>query len=497
MKILLINPEFPDTYWSFRHALTFEGKRSAFPPLGLLTVAALLPAAWEKRVVDMNVRRLKPSDIEWADMVFITAMLVQKDSLQEVVRLSKARGKRVVIGGPYITTSAENLPDADHIFLGEAETTLPEFVHDLERGEARRLYQAAERPPLSLTPIPDFKLADLKRYSAMSVQYSRGCPFQCEFCDIIEIYGRVPRTKSIEQMLAELDALRSIGWRGTVFIVDDNFIGNKRNVRKLLPELAAWQERNGHPFELLTEASLNLAEDEALLDDMKRAGFRRVFLGIETPVTESLKEAQKGQNTRGDMLDSVKKIQSYGMEVMAGFIVGFDNDPEDIFERQIDFINQSAIPLAMVGLLTALPDTQLWRRLKQEGRLLAESNGNNTSYDASLNFVPKMDPARLIEGYQAILRAIYRPSAYYQRTLECLRRISGVTGPAPNHYSLVGGLMALSRITLKLGILDSERREFWRFFRRVVTDHRARFAESMRLAVMGYHFRKLVEAYSE
>jgi radical SAM superfamily enzyme YgiQ (UPF0313 family) len=496
MKVLLVYPEFPDTYWSFRHALTFEGKRSAFPPLGLLTVSALLPKSWERRLIDVNVEQLKPSDIDWADIVFLTAMLVQKESLHNIVKQCKAKGKRVVIGGPYVSTSSEETPDADHIFLGEAETTLPQFVLDLERGEAVREYKAPERPPLALTPIPDFALADLRRYSAMSVQYSRGCPFQCEFCDIIEIYGRVPRTKSNEQMIAELDALRGAGWRGTVFIVDDNFIGNKRNVRLLLPHLTAWQERNGRPFEFLTEASVNLADDDALLDEMRRANFRRVFLGIETPDEASLKETLKSQNTRGDMLESVKKIQSYGMEVMAGFIVGFDSDPDDIFQRQINFIRESAIPLAMVGLLTALPDTQLWRRLKHEGRLIEESNGNNTSYDASLNFVPIMAPRILIEGYQAILRTIYSPSEYYQRALESLKRVPK-DGPAPHRFSVLGGVLALMRIGLKLGILDSERREFWHFLGRVATNHREKFAESMRLAAMGYHFRKLVKAYND
>src|SRR5205085_2392123 len=293
---------------------------------------------------------------------------------------------------------------------------------DLERGAARHVYQAAERPALTATPIPHFQLTELNRYNAMSVQYSRGCPFSCEFCDIIEIYGRVPRTKTNAQMLAELDALRATGWRGLVFIVDDNFIGNKRNVRALLPDLIAWSERHGQPFSFITEASVNLAEDDALLELMRRANFRRVFLGIETPVEESLKEAQKGQNTRRDLLESVRKIQAYGLEVMAGFIVGFDHDPEDIFERQINFIRESAIPLAMVGLLTALPNTQLWRRLEREGRLLQESTGNNT--DGSLNFIPRMDTARLIEGYQRILRTIYSPAEYYRRALECLSRLT-------------------------------------------------------------------------
>jgi len=253
MKVLLVNPQFPDTYWSFRHALFFDGKKSAYPPLGLLTVSALLPKTWERRLVDMEVRKLTSADIEWADMVFVTAMLVQKESLLKVIQRSRALGKRVVIGGPYVSTT-ENLPDADHIFIGEAETTLPEFFSDLERGEPKPVYRAPDKPPLSLTPIPDFKLAELNRYSSMSIQYSRGCPFNCEFCDIIEIYGRVPRTKSNQQMIAELDALRTTGWRGTVFIVDDNFIGNKRNVKKLMPDLVRWQKEHDHPFALLTEA---------------------------------------------------------------------------------------------------------------------------------------------------------------------------------------------------------------------------------------------------
>src|SRR5882724_306609 len=493
MKVLLVNPQFPDTYWSFQHALPFEGKRCAFPPLGLLTVSALLPKTWEKRLVDLNVRSLKKSDIEWADMVFATAMLVQEDSLRSVVKRCKAAGKRVVIGGPYITTTIQELPEADHIFLGEAETTLPEFVKDLERGEPKRTYQAAERPPLAVTPIPDFHLADLKRYSAMSVQYSRGCPFNCEFCDIIEIYGRVPRTKSNHQMLAEMDALRDLGWRGTVFIVDDNFIGNKKNVRQLMPELAEWQERHGFPFSLLTEASVNLADDDDLLNVMQRAGFRRVFLGIETPVEESLKEAQKSQN-RGNLLDSVKKIQSYGMEVMGGFIVGFDNDPDDIFERQINFIRESAIPLAMVGLLTALPDTQLWRRLEKEGRLLGESTGNNTN--CSLNFIPKMDAARLVAGYQSIMRTIYNPKEYYQRALDSLQRTS-VPSWDPKELHVFRDVASFVRLTLRLGVLDRERKEFWRFFAAAIGKHRTQFADSMRLAAMGYHFRKLNEAYGD
>jgi radical SAM superfamily enzyme YgiQ (UPF0313 family) len=495
MKILLVNPEFPDTYWSFRHALPFEGKRCAFPPLGLLTVSALLPPTWERRLVDLNVQRLKTSDLDWADMVFATAMLVQKESLREVVKLAKARGKRVVLGGPYVTSTIEQLPAADHIFRGEAEQTLPQFVDDLARGETKYIYQAAERPALSTTPIADFGLANLKRYSAMSVQYSRGCPFSCEFCDIIEIYGRVPRTKSNQQMLAEFDALKALGWRGTVFIVDDNFIGNKKNVRQLLPHLARWQKENGYPFELITESSVNLADDEPLLEIMRESGFSRVFLGIETPVEESLHEAQKSQN-RGNLVESVRTIQRHGIEVMAGFIVGFDNDPEDIFERQIDFIRRSAIPLAMVGLLNALPDTQLWKRLEREGRLLGEdATGNNTV--CTFNFKTRMDPAFLVRGYQRIMRTIYGPREYYERVLDSLRRTTRTHSAESRVYRPIAGLAALMRVLVKLGVIDRERKEFWRFFVQALIKHRKQFADSVRLAAVGYHFRKLSDAYGE
>src|SRR5689334_1048451 len=427
-------------------------------------------------------------------MVFATAMLVQKDSLKQVVKRCKSSGKRVVLGGPYVTTTVEDLPDVDHIFIGEAETTLPQFVKDLAAGVVKRRYQAVDRPPLAATPLAHFHLANLKRYSAMSVQYSRGCPFSCEFCDIIEIYGRVPRTKSSQQMIAEFDALNRLGWRGPLFIVDDNFIGNKKNVRTLLPELIQWQKANGFPFSLLTEASVNLADDDDLLVSMRDAGFRRVFLGIETPVEESLKEAQKSQN-RGNLLNSVRKIQSRGMEVMAGFIVGFDNDPEDIFERQIEFIRESAIPMAMVGMLNALPDTQLWKRLEREGRLLgSDATGNNTI--ATVNFIPKMDVEKLISGYQTIMRTIYKPSEYYRRALDSLQR-TPQDFPEAHQYHGLKALTAFLRIAFKLGVLDAERREFWRFFMEAAHKHRDRMTELLRHAAMAYHFRKLNESYGD
>ena len=494
MKVLLVYPEFPDTYWSFKHALKFEGRGAAFPPLGLMTVSSMLPKDWQRRLVDMNVASLWPEDVEWADIVFVSAMIVQQESLEKVVDLCRSMGKKVVVGGPYVSTSSERLPDADHIFIGEAETTLPEFISDLELGIARKIYKADERPSLLGTPLPDFSIIDMSSYSAMNVQYSRGCPFQCEFCDIIEIYGRVPRTKSNEQMLAELDALKAAGWRGLVFIVDDNFIGNKKNVRLFMPDLVKWSKDNEFPFSFITEASVNLAEDDHLLELMEDAGFRRVFLGIETPVEESLKEAQKGQNTRRDLLESVHKIQSYGMEVMAGFIVGFDNEPEDIFDLQMAFIRESGIPLAMVGLLTALPDTQLWRRLEKEGRLLDVSTGNNT--DCTINFVPTMNVDRLIEGYKSVLRNIYSPQEYYRRALDCLSRFHK-DRIEPRKSDFIKDIKAFYKIIMTLGVRDSSRASFWSYVYQLIRFHPKDFTHGLTLAAMGYHFRQITEKYCD
>jgi radical SAM superfamily enzyme YgiQ (UPF0313 family) len=494
IRALFVYPEFPNTYWSFKHALPFAGKRSAFPPLGLMTISSMLPSTWERRLVDMNVRRLRSADLEWADILFTSAMIVQQESLREVIDLAKKHGCRVVVGGPFASTGAEHVDDADHIFIGEAEETIPQFLLDLESGEPKHTYQSDKRPDLTRTPIPDFGLAEMRRYSSMSIQYSRGCPFNCEFCDIIEIYGRVPRTKTNEQMLGEMDALYRTGWRGSLFIVDDNFIGNKKNVKRLMPDLCEWMERHRHPFKLFTEASVNLADDKDLLGLMQRANFRKVFLGIETPVEESLKEAQKGQNTRRSLIDSVRQIQSYGMEVMAGFIVGFDHDPADIFQRQIDFIRQSAIPMAMVGLLTALPETQLWRRLHKEGRLLEESSGNNT--DCSLNFVSTMDRQTLIDGYKTILRTIYSPAEFYSRARASLKHT--ITSGMPSINTLTTeNVLSFFRVLLKLGLLDESRKEFWQFVRGICTDRIDLLGDGLTLAAMGYHFRKITEQYCE
>ena len=485
MKVLMVYPEFPDTFWSFKHALPFQGKRSAYPPLGMLTVAAMLPASWEKRAVDLNVRPLKDSDLAWADVVFLSGMMVQGPSMRKVIARAKARGLPTVVGGPIASTQDPNIADVDHVVEGEAEELISILAKDLESGSARKHYKAAVLPDLTQVPLPNLSLVDLWKYSAMAVQYSRGCPFTCEFCDIIEIYGRKPRTKTPEQVLAELNQIYEMGWRGRLFLVDDNFIGNKKNVKKLLPELVRWNRDRDYPFSFLTEASLNLAEDKELLEYMRDAHFNGVFMGIETPVPESLKETTKFQNLRKDLLESVKLVQSYGMEVMAGFIVGFDNDPPDVFERQIQFIREAAIPISMVGLLSALPNTQLWRRLKAEGRLLKESLGSNTLVD--MNFIPRMDTQELLDGYRRILETIYYPHEYFNRVLAFLSQLG-----TPTRTPIVfADVVAVARSLWRQGLRSDYRKEYWKFLAQAMRRHRQHLDKAITLAIMGHHFFEL------
>ncbi|MGH9343460.1 MAG: B12-binding domain-containing radical SAM protein [Terriglobia bacterium] len=491
MNVLMIYPEFPDTYWSFKYALPIEGKKSAYPPLGLLTISAMLPAHWTKRLVDTNIRRLKDSDIKWADVAMLSGMIVHRQEVIETLDRCRARGLRTVVGGP-ITNSVSELPEhADSVVYGEAEDLMPQLIADLEGDTLKPSYKAVELPSLHHTPAPDLSLINTKHYSAMPIQYSRGCPFNCEFCDIIEIYGRVPRTKTPAQIVAELEQLQDRRWRGSVFIVDDNFIGNKRKAKELLVALASWNRSHGTPFSFFTEASVNLADDTELLQGMKDANFTRVFMGIETPVEESLKEAQKMQNTRKNLVESVHRIQDYGLEVMAGFIVGFDSDPEDIFDRQVKFIHESAIPLAMVGILLALPGTQLFRRLKKEGRILDEGHGNNM--DVRLNFIPKMNAQKLVQGYRDILERIYTPEAYYERALRFLERYKH-----PNHRPRVfSDYLALARSFIRQGVLSESRTSYWKYVVKSAVKYRKQFDTAMTLAVMGYHFQMLTRMILE
>ncbi len=487
MKILFVYPQYPDTFWSFKHVLKFISKKAAFPPLGLLTVAALLPKEWSKKLVDTNVKELRDQDIEWADMVFISAMIVQKESAQEIINRCKAKGKPVVAGGPVFTTQHQNVKGVDHFVLNEGEITLPSFLKDLEEGNPKPLYTSTERPDVTKTPIPLWNLIDPDDYAAMAIQYSRGCPFNCEFCDIVIMNGRVPRTKEPEQVIREFQALYDRGWRGTVFVVDDNFIGNMFKAKQLLPSIIKWQEEHKYPFKLLTEASTNLADDEELMNLMTQANFAKVFLGIETPSVDSLKECGKVQNARRNLAETVKIIQQHGMQVMGGFIVGFDNDTEDIFKTQIDFIQEIGCVVAMVGILGALPQTRLWHRLKAEGRLLSETTGNNT--EATVNFIPKMGVRTLVEGYQEILAKIYSPKEYYARIHTFLKNYNPKTKARLNMQEI----KAFFKSMWKIGVMSKARKHYWKLLSTTLLKKRKAFPMAVELAIYGLHFQKVAE----
>jgi radical SAM superfamily enzyme YgiQ (UPF0313 family) len=488
MKALLVHPSIPDTFWSFKHILKFVSKKAAHPPLGLLTVAAMTPKDWDLRLVDMNFQSLADEMVQWADIVLISAMIVQKKSVREIVDRCHKHGKKVVAGGPLLSSAAEEFDDVDYIVQNEAEVTFPVFLRDLERGEARHIYSSQEKPDISITPLPRWDLINFKHYASLSVQYSRGCPFNCEFCDIVILNGRRPRVKSDEQMIRELNVLYEMGWRGRLFIVDDNFIGNKVKVKSMLRAVAAWQEDRKYPFNLYTEASVNLADDEELMRLMIQAGFDSVFLGLETPEEDSLKECGKHQNSGKDLVEAVRTIQRNGMEVMGGFIIGFDSDPPNIFERQIRFIQNSGVVKAMIGLLNAVPGTRLHERLAREGRLLKNPTGDNC--DGSLNFIPKMDAQTLREGYQAVLNYIYSPREYYKRVLEFLEHYR----PARRKRTNMTDLMAFFRSILYLGILDKGKSKiyYWKLLIKAFLFHRRSFGEAVSNAIFGYHFRKLL-----
>lgn len=490
MNALLLYPQFPTTFWSFKHALRFVGKRASLPPLGLLTVAAMLPRHWARKLVDLNVESLRPADLAWADIVCISAMIAQRASAQALIERCHAAGKIVVAGGPLFADEAARIPGVDHYVLGEGELTLPAFLADFEQGCARPVYTTSAHADVRESPVPEWHLARLSRYGSMSVQYSRGCPFDCEFCDITAKFGRRPRVKSAPQVIAELDALADAGWRGPIFFVDDNLIGNKRALKtELLPALVAWQRARRRGAPLYTEASINLADDPELIELMAEAGFDAVFVGIETPDAAALAECNKRQNTGRDLVADVKRIQRGGLQVQGGFIVGFDSDSPSIFQRQVDFIQQSGIVTAMVGLLNALPGTQLHARLHREGRLLGDTSGNNV--DGTMNFLPRMAAPRLIEGYHEILRHIYSPGPYYQRIRTFLREYKRPRITAPFSWRHV---MAALWSSVRLGVVGRERLQYWRLVGWTLVHRPALLQVAVTLAIYGYHFRKCCQA---
>ncbi|MBI4327590.1 MAG: B12-binding domain-containing radical SAM protein [Chloroflexi bacterium] len=484
MRILLVYPQTPDTFWSFKHVLRFVSKKSAIPPLGLLTVAAMLPKEWSLKLVDLNVERLRDEDLAWADWILISAMIVHKESVHEIAARCRLLGKPILAGGPLFTTGHEEFPEIRHFVLGEAEEVMPRVIRDLENGRLERCYKPSGFPDIAQAPIPRWDLINLRHYVTMSVQFSRGCPFNCEFCDIIIMNGRVPRTKSPAQLLDELEALRLRGWKDMFFMVDDNFIGDKKRTKAMLRALIEWRSRTKAKMGFLTEASVNLADDPELCDLMARSGFTKVFVGIETPSAEGLEECQKIQNKHRDLVEAVKIIQGFGMEVMGGFIVGFDSDKRDIFRQQFEFIQRSGVVTAMVGLLTALPQTRLYQRLWREGRIETGSTGNNTQ--AALNFKPKLDREFLLSGYRDLMKSLYEPRVYYQRIRTFL-----------DHHRPSGADLRLSRSDFQaflksfwlLGVWHRGRTAYWRFMCSTLLRRPRQFRHAIELAIIGYHFR--------
>ena len=491
MKILFVYPEFPDTFWSFKHALKFIRKKAGAPPLGLLTVASMLPTGWEKRLVDLNAESLKPGDLIWADMVFLSAMVIQRDSARQVITRCKAAGVKVVAGGPLFTQEYDQFPDVDHFVLNEAELTLPLFLADLALGRAQRMYTTDQYPDIRQTPAPLWELANLKLYPTMSIQFSRGCPYNCDFCNVTALFGHRPRTKTATQIIAELDGLYALGWRQNVFFVDDNFIGNKKELKEeILPALIEWRKgKTGMPFN--TEVSINVADDPELLRLMARAGFNTVFIGIETPNEDSLAECNKVQNKRRDLVESVKQIQRAGLQVQGGFIVGFDHDTPAIFQQQIEFIQKSGIVTAMVGLFQAPYGTQLYERMQREGRLLVNAiSGDNV--DGSTNIIPKMGGEVLRQGYKKLLDQLYSPQLYYARVKTFLQEYKP---PEINVRLEPQYILAFFRSMYRLGIQGVERAQYWKLMAWTAFRKPQLFSLAVTLSIYGFHFRQVVELH--
>jgi len=492
MRALLISPEYPDTYWSFRHALKFISKKAVNPPLGLLTIAAMLPAHWEKKVVDLNVSALRDRDVIEADYVLISAMSVQSASVSRVIERCKFHRKKIIAGGPMFTGDPESFHHIDHLVLNEAEITLPRFLSDLERGQAKQIYRCDEFADLSISPPPDYSLIDASSYAQLSLQYSRGCPYNCEFCEITSLLGRKVRTKSSNQICQELETIYLTGFRGNLFFVDDNFIGNRHKLKTdLLPAINTWNKVHGSPFTFTTEASIDLADDPVLMKNMVEAGFEKVFVGIETVETESLAECEKTHNMDRDLSESVQQIQSAGIEVTAGFIVGFDSDTPGVFQRQIKFIQQTGIITAMVGLLNAPNKTRLYNRLEREGRIQEGFDGNNTS--DTMNFIPKMDREKLLAGFKSINQTIYSSKAYYIRLKDFLKRFQ--PGVKASKRKTIDQIKALIRSVFYLGILSRSRFYYWKLFIWSLLYRPSLFPLAITYSIYGYHFRKVYQIH--
>ena len=490
MNILMIYPKFPDTFWSFNYAVGFIGKKAAFPPLGLLTVAALLPEEWPKRLVDENVARLTDGDILWADMVFIGGMAVQREAVNRIIAQCRSLNATTVAGGPLFTSEPEAFDTIDYLVLDEAELTMPNFLSDLENGCPKKIYRASKFCNAGQTPIPLWHLLNIKRYASLSIQFSRGCPFNCDFCNVTALFGHKPRLKTPEQIISELDCIYEMGWRSSIFFVDDNFIGNKGFLKeKLLPALIQWRKgKKGCVF--FTESSINLADDSDLIHLMVQAGFDSVFIGIESPDEAALSECHKVQNRNRDLLESVAIIHRSGLQVMGGFIVGFDSDQASIFQRQIDFIQKSGIVMAMVGMLQAPPGTRLFDRLERQSRVVKQFTGDNV--DGTTNILPKMGMEALFSGYQLVMKQIYSPRNYYRRIRTLLRELKRPKVIQPLD---IQRLLSFFRAGIRLGIFGKERFRYWQLIFWTLIRRPRLISVAVTLSIYGHHYRKICERY--
>ncbi|MEO8127145.1 MAG: B12-binding domain-containing radical SAM protein [Bryobacteraceae bacterium] len=467
LKALMVWPRFPPSFWGFEGVLTMIPERAMTPPLGLITVAALCPKSWEIRLIDRAFQELRDEDLQWADLVMVSAMHAQRADTLSILSRARALGRRTFIGGPWASSEPELLAaEADHVLVGEVEEVFPSIAAALENGSACAMYRITDKPDMTCGPIPRFDLLQLDKYTSMPVQFSRGCPFQCEFCDIITIYGRKPRYKTSAQLIAELDTLRGLGWRNEVFIVDDNFIGNHKQALILAKDLAVWQKVNNHPFSFYTEASIDLADRPELLAAMVEANFMYVFLGIETPSSEALKESKKFQNLRKDSVQQIRVIQDAGLWVLGGFIVGFDSDDEHIFDRQFEFIERTAITWAMAGVLQAPPTTALFDRMKKEGRLI--ENSQATSNFSAPNFHTKLPLPVLLRGLSSLLARLYTPETYFQRAFRSLEIWKPQATQVPPSMPLSYDVRALLSSMWKQGIRSSYRGSYWKFLSRLI-----------------------------
>ncbi|MBN2790601.1 MAG: B12-binding domain-containing radical SAM protein [Candidatus Delongbacteria bacterium] len=488
MNTLLIYPKFPDTFWSFKFALKFISKKATHPPLGLVTIAAMLPANYKTRLIDMNVTPLKDSDLDGIDIVLISAMIIQKKSVFDVISRCIKRGIRIIAGGPLFTSEPEDFNEVDHLILNEAEITFPEFLKDLKKGQTKHLYSTNEFADIERSPVPRWDLLNMKKYASMSIQYSRGCPYNCEFCNITSLFGHKFRTKKIEQLIAELDRLYLCGWRGNLFFADDNFIGNKKKLKEnIIPAITKWMIAQKYPFSFSTQASLDIADDEDLMRAMVKMGLNTLFVGVETPNEDSLNECKKVQNKNRDLISCINKMQNFGIEVTGGFIVGFDNDTNSIFKAQTDLIQKSGIITAMVGLLNAPKGSKLYERMNEENRLLNEITGDNV--DMTMNFIPKLSYDKLIAGYKKIIDGIYSSKPYNERVKQFFREFK-----PKNKFKLnldITHIKALFKSVWFIGIVDRSRFYYWRLLIWTIFRKPKFFSLAITYSIYGYHFRNV------